>query len=54
MPIYEYTCACGKTFEKIVRNPESLPVAICPECGQRADRTISSPSPFQWGRNARG
>jgi len=40
MPIFEYRCrACGKTFEKIQRQPaEEIP---CPSCGQPATRSVS-------------
>jgi putative FmdB family regulatory protein len=42
MPIYEYACACGKTFEElIVRKSDEAEVA-CPACrGRRVSRVLS-------------
>ncbi len=33
MPMYDYSCACGHTFEKLRAIADSA-VAQCPECGQ--------------------
>lgn len=32
MPIYEYGCACGNRFERLVARPDTPPPA-CPGCG---------------------
>jgi putative FmdB family regulatory protein len=41
MPLYEYKCLDGHTFEKI----EELHAAIinCPDCGELANRQLSVP-----------
>lgn len=42
MPIYEYQCEeCGVRFERM-QSMSSAPVSICPECGGRVHRVISS------------
>jgi putative FmdB family regulatory protein len=47
MPLYEYQCeACGHRFERIVKFSDP-PVEICPSCGGRVQKQISSPA-FQF------
>ena len=44
MPIYEYACAkCGKKTEMIQRVGEK-PLKICPHCGGRLTKLLSSPA----------
>jgi len=40
MPIYEFVCDCGGSFE--VRCPISTEAAVCPKCGAQAPRVYSS------------
>jgi putative FmdB family regulatory protein len=42
MPIYEYACSCGKTFEELIlRNADEAGVA-CPSCkGRKVARVLS-------------
>jgi putative FmdB family regulatory protein len=41
MPTYEYRCPKGHEFEKFQRMSDP-PVADCPECGQEAERLLST------------
>jgi putative FmdB family regulatory protein len=42
MPIYEYRCQCGHTFEALVRIGEE---PDCPQCGAaRPERLLSTPA----------
>ena len=44
MPRYDYRCReCAHLFEKI-QSCNSVPGAICPECGAESDRQISIPA----------
>jgi putative FmdB family regulatory protein len=44
MPLYEYECdACGERFEKIQKFSDPL-VDICPKCGGKVRKLISSPA----------
>lgn len=42
MPVYDYKCACGHTFE-CRQTFESEPFAKCAECGKIAHRQLSCP-----------
>ena len=43
MPLYEFRCPSGHNFEKFYRSISSAPSEEkCPECGQMADRLIST------------
>jgi len=51
MPIYLFICPlCHYQFDKFVKQV-GVQTAVCPECGQDAERGIESPSPFQWGKS---
>ena len=44
MPLYEYQCeACDHRFEKIQKFSDPL-VEICPKCGGRVKKLLSSPA----------
>lgn len=43
MPIYEYRCAKGHTFE-LFQSMSEEPVAVCVECGASAERVLSAPA----------
>ena len=44
MPLYEYQCeSCQKRFEKIQKFSDPL-VEICPSCGGRVNKLLSSPA----------
>ncbi len=44
MPLYEYQCqSCGRRFEKI-RKFSDPPLEICPHCGGKLEKLISSPA----------
>lgn len=43
MPIYEYRCANGHTFE-LFQSMSEDPVAVCVECGAAAERVLSAPA----------
>ncbi|MBI5316237.1 MAG: hypothetical protein HZB34_09715 [Nitrospirae bacterium] len=44
MPIYEYQCeACAERFE-IKQGMKDDPLTVCPQCGKRVQRLISSPA----------
>ena len=44
MPLYEYQCeACQLRFEKIQKFSDPL-VEICPSCGGRVNKLLSSPA----------
>lgn len=47
MPLYEYTCPKGHTFEELVRgNAENVDQTNCPNCGAKATRQTSIPRGF--------
>ena len=42
MPIYEYACACGKTFEALIIRTTDEQDVHCPECqGTQVQRVMS-------------
>lgn len=44
MPLYEYQCdACGRRFEQI-RKFSDPPVEVCPTCGGKVRKLVSSPA----------
>lgn len=44
MPIYEYQCeSCTDRFE-IKQSMKDAPLTVCPQCGKRVQRLISSPA----------
>ena len=44
MPLYEYQCEqCGNRFEKIQKFSDP-PIEVCPKCGGRVDKLLSSPA----------
>ena len=44
MPIYEYQCeSCPGRFE-IKQSMKDAPLTVCPRCGKRVQRLISSPA----------
>jgi putative FmdB family regulatory protein len=43
MPLYEYRCANGHTFE-IIRKFSDPPVETCPTCGSPVQKLMSSPA----------
>jgi len=43
MPLYEYRCANGHTFE-IIRKFSDPPVETCPTCGSAVQKLMSSPA----------
>jgi len=45
LPIYEYRCPKGHTFELFQRMSDE-PVAACPECGESASRVLSGGAGF--------
>ncbi|HAP31965.1 MAG TPA: zinc ribbon domain-containing protein [Firmicutes bacterium] len=47
MPIFEFRCSCGRTFEKLCRSDEGVAPA-CPGCGSAAQKIFSS---FSVGRS---
>ena len=57
MPLYEYTCPNGHTFE-VLTNDSSATHDECPECGERAQRVISRTNFVLrgrgWFRNSNG
>ncbi len=43
MPIYEYRCqSCGNEFELMRPFAEAGELAICPQCGGRGEKLIST------------
>ncbi len=43
MPIYEYCCSrCGAYFELMRRMAESDQPAVCPGCGGKGEKLVSS------------
>ncbi len=51
MPIYEYACACGKTFEELIIRRSDETDVRCPVCkGKDVDRVMSRPA----ARTSRG
>lgn len=42
MPIYEYRCGCGQEFEELKLMSQCSESSVCPQCGVRAERKISS------------
>ena len=44
MPLYEYQCdVCGRRFERI-RKFSDPPVEVCPFCGGKVQKLVSSPA----------
>ena len=42
MPIYEYACACGETFEQLVIRRSDEDEVACPACqGRKVTRVLS-------------
>jgi putative FmdB family regulatory protein len=48
MPLYDYRCPSGHSFEKLVGPMTDAPQP-CPHCGQPAPQVPSVPGKFQWG-----
>jgi putative FmdB family regulatory protein len=50
MPLYDYKCICGKTFEAMKQMSERA-CAECPDCGIMANKILSAPAvrSFQYG-----
>ena len=46
MPIFDYTCSCGQTFEKIVSFKDSEKPQKC-KCGKEVKRTEITGSTFR-------
>lgn len=44
MPLYDFTCSCGHTAEKIVSM--STTKAECPKCGEMMERQFSAVPAF--------
>jgi putative FmdB family regulatory protein len=43
MPIYEYACSCGKTFEVLITRKSDESDVRCPACnGTKVERVIST------------
>lgn len=40
MPTYQYLCAEGHAFERVQKMSDK-PLRKCPECGAKAERTVS-------------
>jgi putative FmdB family regulatory protein len=55
MPIYEYSCACGKLFEVLVmRKSDEEEEVKCPDCsGTQVKRVISGTNRVQGGKEHR-
>ncbi len=45
MPTYDYVCRSGHEFEVFQKMTDD-PVAVCPECGEPAERRISGGAGF--------
>jgi putative FmdB family regulatory protein len=43
MPLYEYQCEAGHRFERIQKFSDP-PVEICPTCGSKVRKLLSSPA----------
>lgn len=44
MPLYEYLCdSCGHRFE-VIQKFSDPPVDLCPKCGARVQKVLSSPA----------
>lgn len=44
MPLYEYQCeSCGHRFE-VIQKFSDAPVDVCPKCGAKVHKLISSPA----------
>jgi putative FmdB family regulatory protein len=43
MPLYDYTCPNGHTFEAVFRISEDSSTAKCPECGEAAEKQAAAP-----------
>lgn len=46
MPLYEYECAKDGRFE-LIRKFSDPPVSVCPTCGRKVEKLLSSPA-FQF------
>lgn len=53
MPIYEYACRCGKTFEELVIRRSDKAEVRCPACGgSQVERQMSRPASARVGGGA--
>jgi putative FmdB family regulatory protein len=51
VPIYEYACTCGKTFEELVVRKGDEQAVRCPACGdERVARLMSRPAATSTGK----
>lgn len=48
MPIYEYNCECGHTYDEL-KNIEDRMNAICPECGEIPQLKVANLIAFDSG-----
>jgi putative FmdB family regulatory protein len=50
MPIYEYACACGTTFEELITRRSDEADVRCPRCKSSAvERVMSRPAATRAG-----
>jgi putative FmdB family regulatory protein len=50
MPIYEYACRCGKTFEELIIRRSDEAEVKCPACGgSQVERQMSRPAASRTG-----
>jgi putative FmdB family regulatory protein len=50
MPIYEYACTCGKTFEELIIRRSDEADVRCPRCkGSDVERLMSRPAAARTG-----
>lgn len=55
MPIYEFACACGKSFEDLVIRKSDEAEVRCPACGSRdVARKMSRPAAVRVGGGSGG
>lgn len=40
MPLYDYECACGNEFEKVLKPKYAGRKQKCPVCGEKAQRVL--------------
>jgi putative FmdB family regulatory protein len=59
MPVYQYSCTCGRMFETVKSMKESDDPETCPDCGLHMERVITPitvvvPVPTSEARKGRG